>query len=178
MSTKTINAFVDLDETLIHTLGFKTVVGDMEEQGNLEFCDKPVTISLSKKEHYTTILRPGANYLLFRLRELAHVYMLTRATEDYAQAMNKAFNFGFTEDRIFDRKFIEKPKYNIPKSIAHGRNFLIDDLDTRDNFEKITFIKKFGKSGYIQIPAFWGFREESLTHQSIEDIIETIIKNA
>ena len=176
MPFETINTFVDLDETLIHTLGMKTIAGDLGDESNL--CDVPVTVALSKKEQYVTVLRPGANYLLFCLRELGHVYMLTRASKDYAIAMNKAFNFGFNEDRIFDKDFINNPKYNIPTGIAHGKNFLIDDLEIKNNFEKITFIKNFGKSGYIQIPAFYGNKEESITHSLINDIIDDIKSHA
>ena len=176
MPSETINIFVDLDETLIHTLGMKTIAGDLGDESNL--CDTPVTVALSKKEQYVTVLRPGANYLLFALRDFGKLYMLTRAHKDYAIAMNKAFNFGFNEDKIFDRKFIEKPKYNTPTGVAHGRNFLIDDLDVKDNFEKITFIKRFGKSGYIQIPAFYGNKEEGITHSLISDIIDDIKSNA
>jgi len=173
MPTETINIFVDLDETLIHTLGMKTIAGDVEKVNDL--CDKPVTITLGKKEHYVTVLRPGANFLLFRLREIGHVYMLTRATKDYAIAMNKAFNFGFDEDRIFDRNF---QKYNIPKNISQGKNFLIDDLDVRDNYEKVAFIKRFGTAKYINIPSFWGNKGEGFTHKDIKDIIDDITNNA
>ena len=173
MPSETINIFVDLDETLIHTLGMKTIAGDLGDESNL--CDTPVTVALSKKEQYVTVLRPGANYLLFALRDFGKVYMLTRATKDYAIAMNKAFNFGFDEDKIFDRNF---QKYNIPKNISQGKNFLIDDLDVRDNYEKVAFIKRFGRSGYIQIPAFYGNKEEGITHSLISDIIDDIKSNA
>jgi len=179
MSREIINTFIDLDETLVHTLGFKTIAGDMEEQGDLEFCDKPVTVSLSKKEHYVTVLRPGANFLLFRLREIGHVYMLTRAHKEYAQAMNKAFNLGFDEDKIFDKEYVKDWKYKTPKiKIATGKNVLIDDLRISDNFEKIAFIKKFGTVKYIEVPSFWGYKDEGFTHQYIKDIIEDITKDA
>jgi len=173
MPSETINIFVDLDETLIHTLGMKTIAGDLGDESNL--CDTPVTVALSKKEQYVTVLRPGANYLLFALRDFGKVYMLTRATKDYAIAMNKAFNFGFDEDKIFDRNF---QKYKIPKNISQGKNFLIDDLDVRDNYEKVAFIKRFGRSSYIQIPAFYGNKEEGITHSLISDIIDDIKSNA
>ena len=176
MPSETINIFVDLDETLIHTLGMKTIAGDLGDESNL--CDTPVTVALSKKEQYVTVLRPGANYLLFALRDFGKLYMLTRAAKDYAIAMNKAFNFGFTEDRIFDRNFINKQKHNTPKNILQGRNFLIDDLDVRDNYEKVAFIKRFGRSGYIQVPAFYGNKEESFTHSLINDIIDDIKSHA
>jgi len=179
MPSETINIFCDLDETLIHTLGMKTIAGDMEEQGDLEFCDKPVTVSLSKKEHYVAVLRPGANYLLFQLREIGHVYMLTRAHRDYAIAMNKAFNLGFTEDRIFDSEYVKNWRYKTPKvKIAAGKSVLIDDLRASDNFEKIAFVKRFGTPKYIEVPSFWGYKDEGFTHQYIKDVIEDITNNA
>ena len=172
MESNTTSVFVDLDETLVHTLGMKTIAGDFGDESNL--CDKPVTIALSKKEQYVTVLRPGANYLLFRLREVGKVYMLTRATKDYAIAMNKAFNFGFDEDRIFDRNFINKQKHNTPKNISQGRNFLIDDLDVRDNYEKVAFIKRYGTVRYINVQAFYGEKGNEFTSSYIQEIIEKI----
>jgi len=176
MESNITSVFVDLDETLIHTLGFKTIAGDVEKVNDL--CDKPVTITLGKKEHYVTVLRPGANFLLFRLREIGHVYMLTRAYKDYAQAMNKAFNFGFTEDKIFDREYVKNWKYKTPDiKITTGKNVLIDDLMVRDNFEKIAFIKRFGTVKYINVPAFLGNKEEGFTRSYIEDVLEDIISS-
>jgi len=176
MESNITSVFVDLDETLIHTLGFKTIAGDVEKVNDL--CDKPVTITLGKKEHYVTVLRPGANFLLFRLREIGHVYMLTRAHKDYAQAMNKAFNFGFTEDKIFDREYVKNWKYKTPDiKITTGKNVLIDDLMVRDNFEKIAFIKRFGTVKYINVPAFLGNKEEGFTRSYIKDVLEDIISS-
>jgi len=170
MPFETISIFVDLDQTLIHTLGMKTIAGELGDESNL--CDIPVKIKLDKEVHHT-ILRPGANFLLFRLKEIGHVYMLTRASKEYAKAMNKAFNFGFTEDRIFDKEYVENWKHKTPK-IEHGDNFLIDDLNLADNFEKIAFIKKFGTSKYIKVNAFYGQKDEGYTHTDINNIIETI----
>jgi len=176
MESNITSVFVDLDETLIHTLGFKTIAGDVEKVNDL--CDKPVTITLGKKEHYVTVLRPGANFLLFRLREIGHVYMLTRAHKDYAQAMNKAFNFGFTEDKIFDREYVKNWKYKTPDiKITTGKNVLIDDLMVRDNFGKIAFIKRFGTVKYINVPAFLGNKEEGFTRSYIKDVLEDIISS-
>jgi len=177
MNDVPINLFIDLDETLVHTLGFKTIAGDVEKVNDL--CDKPVTITLDKNEHYVTVLRPGANYLLFLLREVGHVYMLTRAHREYAIAMNKAFNLGFDEDKIFDKQYVKDWKYKTPKvEITKGKCVLIDDLLARDNFEKIAFIKRFGTAKYINIPSFWGNKGEGFTHKDIKDIIDDITNNA
>ena len=105
--------------------------------------------------------------------------MLTRAHKEYAQAMNKAFNLGFDEDKIFDKEYVKDWKYKTPKiKITTGKNVLIDDLRISDNFEKIAFIKKFGTVKYINVPGFWGYKDEGFTHQYIKDIIEDITKDA
>ena len=179
MPSKRINVFVDLGETLIHTIGMAPYAGKetfelkgQEPDPEVEYADKPVKVKIDKEICYV-VLRPGANYLLYRLREIGHVYMLTRASKSYAKAMNKAFNFGFDEDRIFDKEYVKNWKYKNPK-IPKGDNVLIDDLDSYDNFEKINFIKKFGPAKYIRIDAFWGWKESGLTHMNIDSIIEDI----
>ena len=60
-------------------------------------------------------------------------------------------------------------------NIEHRDNFLIDDLNLDDNFEKIAFIKKFGSSKYIKVNGFYGRKEEGFTHSGIDDIINTIL---
>ena len=183
MHKEPINIFIDLDETLIHTLGMVPYTAPKgkdstvelkfkEPEPNTDYADTPVKIKLDK-EVYHTILRPGANFLLFQLREIGHVYMLTRAAKSYAQAMNQAFNFGFIEDKIFDREYVKNWNCMTP-NIEHGDNFLIDDLNLDDNFEKIAFIKKFGTSKYIKVNAFYGRKDEGYTHTDINNIIETI----
>ena len=184
MHKEPINIFIDLDETLIHTLGMVPYTAPKgkdstvelkfkEPEPNTDYADTPVKIKLDK-EVYHTILRPGANFLLFQLREIGHVYMLTRAAKSYAQAMNQAFNFGFIEDKIFDREYVKNWNCMTP-NIEHGDNFLIDDLNLDDNFEKIAFIKKFGSSKYIKVNGFYGWKEEGFTHSGIDDIINTIL---
>jgi NLI interacting factor-like phosphatase len=192
MPSKNLNIFVDLDETLIHTLGMVPYTKNRRDndsgielsskkpETNDKFADTPIKVVVGKEMYHThTILRPGANYLLFRLREIGHVYMLTRADKYYAQAMNEAFSFAFNKDRIFDREYVNKWKYKNPEiKIDIGKNVLIDDLDPRDNFEKIAFIKRFGTAKYIKVDAFYGFRDESFTHNVIDNMLEDIVTDA
>ena len=186
MLTKNL-IFVDLDETLIHSLGMVPFTksrrdNDLgiellskEPKVDDKFADTPIKVVVGKEMYHThTILRPGANYLLLRIREIGHVYMLTRADKYYAQAMNKVFGFAFNEDRIFDREYVNKWKYKNPK-LPKGNTFLIDDLDDFDNFEKISFINKFGPSKYIKVSGFYGWKEEGFTHSDIDNIINTIL---
>lgn len=164
------NIFVDLDETLIHTnLAGKDYPNEVEE------VKVNIASELGRKDIYPSSLRPGATKLLFALRETGQVYMLTRATEDYAVAMNKAFGLGFTVDRIYDRVFVKR--FNIKPNIPSGNNYLIDDLPSYDNYEKIKFIEQLGPTKYIQIKAFYGFKEQAITSSMIAEIVEIIKKD-
>ena len=157
------NIFVDLDETLIHT--------NLGETPN----EVPEVTVIIDKEPYTVSLRPGANDLLFKLREAGHVFMLTRATHDYAVAMNKQFNLGFAENRIYSRKDVHSFRYkelHLPK----GKIYLIDDLHQTDNYEKVALISQLGRVKYINIKPFYGFKEEALTPSYIESIVSLVKK--
>lgn len=162
-----INIFVDLDETLIHT-NLSTDIENEVPQVKVNISTRP-----RKQEIYPVSLRPGANDLLFALRGLGNVFMLTRATHDYAVAMNKAFNLAFTVNRIYSRRDVENYRYkelHIPK----GKNFLIDDLPDRDNYEKIALLQQLGPVRYINILPFYGYKDEALTPGMIADIANTI----
>lgn len=157
--------FIDLDETLIHT----SLEPDTKS--------KEVVVNIMppphKPENYNVMVRPGANKLLFALREIGNVYMLTRAVRSYAHAMNKTFKFGFTTDRIFARQDLRSSKYK-PRTYHQAKFFLIDDLDIRSNFEKIHFISPQGPVRYIRIEAFYGGDNEGITDEMIADIVKTI----
>lgn len=162
-----ISIFIDLDETLIHTNLYT------DEPNEIPQTTVNISSSEHKKENYEVSLRPGANELLFALRSIGNVFMLTRATHDYAVAMNKAFNLAFTENRIYSRRDVENYRYkelHIPK----GKNFLIDDLRDRDNYEKIALLQQLGPVRYINILPFYGYKDEALTPGMIADIANTI----
>lgn len=164
------NIFIDLDETLISTLiedfDFKEAPVAGIEYKTVKPDNDPST--------YVSAMRPGANYLLYHLREIGQLYMVTRATAGYALAFNEAFSFAFPEDRIFSRKDVEncRGKYlNIPS----GKNFLIDDLDRQDNYEKIKLISQLGPVKYIKVMPFYGFSAQAFTHSDITEIVNKII---
>lgn len=158
-----INIFVDLDETLIHT---NTTLGEIpNEFPEVQVSDDDYTYKVS--------LRPGANELLYALRSIGNVFMLTRATHDYALAMNEKFNFAFTPNRIYSRRDVKKFRYkelHLPK----GKNFLIDDLHQLDNYEKVALIGQLGPVHYIHIKPFYGFKGEELTKSYIDEIVNLI----
>lgn len=162
------NIFVDLDETLIHT---DLTNGDMPNE--VPSVDVNISPSSDKPDIYQVSLRPGALDLLFSLREIGYVYMLTRATHDYAVAMNKTFNLAFTENRIYSRKDVRKYRYK-ELHLPQGKNYIIDDLHQIDNYEKVTLVSQLGPVHYIRIGAFYGFKSEGLTSGSISDIVKSI----
>lgn len=162
-----INIFVDLDETLIHT--------NLYPEDPNEVPQEIVNISPfpRKQDNYYVSLRPGANELLFALRSIGNVFMLTRATHDYAVAMNKTFKFAFPENRIYSRKYVEDYRYK-ELALPRGVNYLIDDLPQRDNYEKVTLISQLGPVQYIRILPFYGFKDQALTSGMIAEIVNTV----
>ena len=160
------NIFVDIDETLIHA--------GMGEDHNPEVPTVDV-MTHDPDAVYKVSLRPGAIKLLFDLRTIGHVYALTRAAHDYALAMNKTFGFGFLEERIYSRLQVKDwRKTKIDLEVPQGQNYLIDDLDYEDNYEKIALLRKLGPVQYIKVKPFWGDIEDGYTHEEIDTIIEQI----
>jgi hypothetical protein len=165
MSTRK-NIFVDIDETLIHA--------GMGEDHKPEVPTVDV-MNRDPDEMYKVSLRPGAIKLLFDLRTIGHVYALTRATQDYAFAMNKTLGLGFLEERIYSRLHVrEWRKTKIDLEVPLGQNYLIDDLDYQDNYEKIALLRKLGPVQYIKVVPFWGNADEGYTHEDIDKIVEQI----
>jgi hypothetical protein len=164
MSTRK-NIFVDIDETLMHA--------DMESHNpEIETVD---VMTHDPDELYKVALRPGAIDLLFKLRAIGHVYALTRATQDYAFAMNKTLGFGFPTERIYSRLHVrEWRKTKIDLDIPQGQNYLIDDLDYRDNYEKVALLRKLGSLRYIKVEPFYGAIGDGYTESKIDEIINII----
>ena len=150
--------FWDNDECLSHSM-FKD---PNQDHHKLILDDGPDTI-------YYLMVRPSAKEVLEYSRELVgydNVFMLTTASDDYAQAVNKAAGFGFEEDHILDRKFIKKYVYSsgwggcntVPaKSLANKDNVLIDNLLFTDNYSKTTLIGIQDKpKNYFQVHDYYG----------------------
>ncbi len=161
-----INIFVDLDETLIHT-NTSTEPNEIPEI-SINTSTRP-----GKPDYYSSSLRPGAIELLAELRRIGNVFMLTRATHEYAVAMNKVFDLGFPVNRIYSRRDVKNFRYK-ELNLPQGKNFLIDDLPQIDNYEKITLISQLGLVKYIHIKPFYGFISDVLLASDIENIVGTI----
>ena len=133
--------FVDLDETLIHTVGLHTG-RDMPNYKK---------IFLSKKESYNTRLRSCSLAFLTAAREKAKVFMLTVATRDYALAMNEAFSLGFKAKDIYSREDV-RAKLIKPPKIEPGAVWLFDNLPLDYNEEKRDFLAHLGPLNYVEVP--------------------------
>jgi hypothetical protein len=132
--------FVDLDETLIHTVGFHSGT-DMLNYNK---------VSLSKHESYNTRLRGCSLAFLEAARKKAKVFMLTVATKDYALAMNEAFSLGFKAEDIYSREDIRRKPIK-PLKIESGEVWLFDNLPSSYNDEKCAFLAHLGKLNYVKV---------------------------
>ncbi len=158
--------FVDIDETLIHA--------------GMGECHKPEVPTVDVEtydpyEVYKVSLRPGALSLLLELRTIGEVYALTRATHGYALAMNKTLGLGFPEERIYSRLQVKDWRNTkIDFDVPPGQNYLIDDLEFQDNYEKIALLRKLGPVEYIKVKPFWGDVEDGYTDEQIDNIVKQI----
>ena len=156
------NIFVDLDETLIFT----------DLNGVLKDDPKLVIVDVDKN-FYSVKIRPGALELLAKLREMGEVYLLTKATSDYALAMSNKFGFDFDKKRIFDRNYIQDWRYK-KLDIPNGKNYLIDDLPYAYNFKKISLLKQLGVVKYIKVNPYNGSAVDDMSSEDVEDILKKI----
>jgi TFIIF-interacting CTD phosphatase-like protein len=165
--------FIDLDETLIHTLSLEYLY-DPNYKNELP----TVTINFpGDKYDYKASRRPNALKFLKALRKIGPVYMLTRAVHEYAVAMNQAFKFGFTENQIFDRAYVNgKKKVILPHVRETSKAILIDDRNSSDNHQKFAFCYQHCSSvKYIRVAEFLGFRRQKFTQDYIDSTIKFIV---
>jgi phosphoserine phosphatase len=158
--------FVDLDETLIHTF--------MQYDGeNVTGDAVPVKVP-GDKIPYQTSLRKGSKEFLQRLRELGDVRMLTAATTDYANAMNRKFGFGFTSSQIYAREDIAAGAF-APNFFGECKVYLYDNLPRHENRSKIVFLRPLGNVEYVQVSGYYGNNDiASLTPETIDYLIGRI----
>jgi len=146
--------FIDLDETLIHTLY------PAPEQDHITF------VLGERALRYFSIIHPRALDLIEFSRNLVgrdNVYILTVATKDYATKVNELGKFGFDEDHIFHKEMINNHWASTvygggttcPCAMAHKNNVLIDNLPWKYNMNKIDLIG-IDTDRYYQCDDFYG----------------------
>ena len=104
---------------------------------------------------------------------MGEVYLLTKATADYALAMSNKFGFDFDKKRIFDRNYIQDWRYK-KLDIPNGKNYLIDDLPYAYNFKKISLLKQLGVVKYIKVNPYNGSAVDDMSSEDVEDILKKI----
>jgi FMN phosphatase YigB (HAD superfamily) len=160
--------FVDLDETLIHT--FLPAWGETPTKD-------AETVSListgGKEEEYNVVLRQGALHFLQILRKLGDVYILTAATNDYANVMNRHFGLGFVEDQIYSREDVQAGQADAGY-FGKGTVYLFDNLPRHENRSKIQFLRPLGNTNYIQVREFYNNKTAAFTHEEIKELVSNI----
>lgn len=158
--------FIDLDETLVHSLPMTT--GRKPAKGRF------LIELLEPHERYESKVRPGAHLLLEALRSMSkdsRLTLLTAAVMEYAVKHNELFDLGFIGEDICSREDIAHGSGGwLPKE---GRCFLIDNLpvDSQSSRKKINFLEKIGPVTYIHIEPYEGETRQDLTPDKIRDII-------
>ena len=170
--------YFDADETLIHT--------EMRPPNQ-----DHIVLALDDGGMYYTILRPCAKRLIEFARDLVgkdRVHILTTATRDYAQDVNRQAGWGFKNEDIFAREDQAKHRRSFstayggyhceidPHIYAHKDNVLIDNLPRRENQLKIGFIGigKTEDTNYLKIDDYYGVEYSDSTFE--EDVKNFLIE--
>lgn len=161
--------FQDLDECILHTY-----INSIPPSEYVEFI-------LSEDIHtYRTMIRPCAKRLFEYYNSVVgkeNVYILTSATRDYAETLNRLGEFGLDEDHIFTREDIQQHSItlsyggegSVPLPIADKDNILIDNLPPRYNRNKMDMMGIVTQN-YLQTCEYYGFNDDD------EDFYEDIVK--
>jgi hypothetical protein len=157
--------FVDLDETLIHTVGLHTGRDMLNYK----------KVSLSKHESYNTRLRGCSLAFLEAARKKAKVFMLTVATKDYALAMNEAFSLGFKAEDIYSREDVRRKPIK-PLQIEPGAVWLFDNLPSSYNDEKCAFLAHLGPLNYVKVFEMDHYSADQLDKDDLLLLLEEEVK--
>jgi hypothetical protein len=143
--------YIDLDDCLIHSVfGVRNT--------------KRRTVMHLDEEKYSVLERPLAKKMLTDLRELGHLRMLTTATPDYAQEVNRIFGFDFAQNDV-----ISLVPLLVTVQLAYGsdtlltkthtdpHSILIDHQSPQDKWLRTKMLYLGVKeNSYIQIREFAG----------------------
>jgi hypothetical protein len=149
--------FQDLDECILHTM-----VNNIPKEG-----EQYVEFILSESMHtYRALIRPCAKALFEYYNSVVgkeNVYILTTATRDYAEELNRLGGFGLDNDHIFTREDIQQYSVSIGYDgqgvvvtpIADKDNILIDNLPPLYNSDKVNMMG-IRTINYHQTPEYYG----------------------
>jgi hypothetical protein len=167
--------FQDIDECILHTFcglniddGLKYVEFDLEDDHTI----------------YRTVFRHCAKELFEYYNSVVgkdNVYILTSATRNYAQTLNKLGEFGLDNDHIISREDIKQHTFvggwggdscSIQHKLANKDNVLIDNLPYNYNTNKTDMMQIHPKN-YHHTRDYYGaeYYEESF-FEDIKKFIE------
>ena len=140
MNLKLPYLFVDLDETLVHSI-------EKDRLGRRKLPD----FDHFAHGSYVTFLRPEALAILEICREWApEVVLFTFSEAAYAREVSQAFGFGFSANQVFGCELFVFGEKDLSPSGA-----LIDDLpSSHENALLKMQTLGIGPERYLQIPAF------------------------
>ena len=167
--------FWDIDETLIHSRAY------IHEKYKHTF------IVDVYDELYYTCVRPCAKQVIEYSREVFgadNVYILTAASELYAQRINKLAEWNFPEDHIIGRETTERYCINIPSlygssslvtdhPLANKNNLLIDNLRPEWNTEKTSLMLINPQKNYLTVGDYYGNNlEDDIFRDKVKHFID------
>jgi hypothetical protein len=167
--------FWDVDETLIHSRAY------IHEKYKHTF------IVDVYDELYYTCVRPCAKQVIEYSREVFgadNVYILTAASELYAQRINKLAQWNFPEDHIIGRETTERYCINIPSlygsstlvtdhPLANKNNLLIDNLRPEWNTEKTSLMLINPQKNYLTVGDYYGNNlEDDIFRDKVKHFID------
>lgn len=140
MNLKLPYLFVDLDETLVHSI-------EKERLGGRKLPD----FESFAHGSYVTFLRPEAPAILGICREWAQeVVLFTFSEAAYAREISQAFGFGFAANQVFGCELFVFGEKDLSPTGA-----LIDDLPPgHENARLKMRTLGIGPERYLQIPSF------------------------
>ena len=168
--------FQDIDECILHTF-----VNRDTNQNHVEF------VLDEDMNTYRTIIRPCARELFEYYNSVVgkeNVYILTSATREYAEALNRLGEFGLDNDHIFSREDISKyshssawsgENHQMAHPLADKNNVLIDNLPWRYNTSKTNLMNIF-KDNYYQTPEYYGVNYSNYSDNTFFDDIKEFIQ--
>lgn len=149
MNGKTL--FIDLDETLIHSRLIGEKISSAIKRGVRK---NSKLIIFPEGEAYDVVPLPSLNDVLQKSRSLFEtVIILTAATREYAEIMNKEFSMGFLPEHIISRESYigwERRVYSCGETsflmssseIINKDYYLVDNSPFNNQFTKYKILYK------------------------------------
>jgi len=162
--------FLDLDDTLVHTVDFPP-----QNKENV------FRIVLEEETYYSK-KRECTEGFLCACRQIAKTYLLTNATRAYALSHNKTLQLGFEPSEIFAREdylYESRVAYGTQTLLTCTKKFpeaiLIDNLPATDPLAKAK--QRFlgiPETQYLQIREFRGLKDPPCFQEETKTLLKTL----